>query len=572
MAPRRKKVETAKKDPSARSTAAIFQDLDNLDKVEQDYSKQKDTKKNEPVEPEGNAEEDIANASFPFNYIYRVQDFVNANMTVIHGVQVLVCGYFVQMLYLERERFLGKDSMVALSMIFFNWVGVAICVILGIVKGKDESKKIPDFNYIHSFLLPALLNLLHYDPNWLLINLAFNYFTIDSMNMFFNMFSCVGFYEIYKNDAIILISTAEFAQFAFIFFVLRYALNYINTDENSTATSLKPLEIHLISILLVNVLFNKQLVNGVLPLVIFQKLIISVVIASFFTFPVITIIPGILSILIFAGIFYGFTIFQLTPILNNNAVTWLINYVSNDEDRLHIISVWAALSTIVIPIAFWSAHYFYLNTRRKFWHALIIVFLCFTPKILFDQIEFTLISLLGTIIVFVIIEALRYNKVSFLGEFLYETLQKFQDSKDIEGPLNLSYIYLLVGTTIPIVYDYLVNKEKVSIIRYSGLIALGVGDSLASIIGKRFGTIKWKGGDKTVQGSIAFVVSVFGCFFGINYYLKDVTNYIPIGNWENLFVTVLLAGLLEGTSDINDNCLIPIFIPICFEFLNKFYN
>ncbi|RCK65730.1 Dolichol kinase [Candida viswanathii] len=572
MAPRRKKAEPTKKDPSARSTAAIFQDLDKLDEAEQEYSKPKEEKKKEYVEPEGSAEEDIANAAFPFNYIYRVQDFMNANMTVVHGVQVLVCGYFIQMLYLEREKFLGKDAMVILSVVFFNWVGVAICVILGIVKGKDESKRIPDFNYIHSLLLPALVNLLHYDPNWLLVNLGFNYFTIDSMNMFFNMFSCVGFFEIYRTEESILVTTAEFGQYAFIFFVLRYALNYINTDDESTGVSLKPLEIHLVCVLLVNILFNRELVNGVLPLTIFQKLIISVVIASFFTFPVVTIVPGILSILIFAGVFYGFTIFQLNPVLNDNAINWLINYVTKDSDRVFIISVWAGMTAVIIPVAFWFAHHFPLNTRRKFWHALVVVFLCFTPKILFDQVEFTLISLLGTIIVFVIIEALRYNKVSFLGEYLHETLQQFQDAKDIEGPLNLSYIYLLAGSTIPIVYDYLTNKDKVSIIRYSGLIALGVGDSLASIIGKRFGTIKWKGGDKTVQGTAAFITSVFGCFFAINYLLRNMDNYIPVTNWENLFVTVLLAGFLEGTSNINDNYLIPIFIPISYEILNKFYK
>ena len=108
MAPRRKKVDSAKKDPSSRSTAAIFQDLDKLDEIEQEYSKPKVENKNEPIEPEGSAEEDIANAAFPFNYIYRVQDFLNANMTVIHGVQVLVCGYFIQMVYLEEKNYLVK--------------------------------------------------------------------------------------------------------------------------------------------------------------------------------------------------------------------------------------------------------------------------------------------------------------------------------------------------------------------------------------------------------------------------------------------------------------------------------
>ena len=108
----------------------------------------------------------------------------------------------------------------------------------------------------------------------------------------------------------------------------------------------------------------------------------------------------------------------------------------------------------------------------------------FHPEILFGQIEFTLISLLGTLIVFMIVEGIRYNRLSYIGEFLHKTLSVFQDTKDLQGPLNLSYIYLLAGVTIPIVYDYLVNKDTVTIIRYSGLITLGVGDTFASVIGK----------------------------------------------------------------------------------------
>lgn len=108
--------------------------------------------------------------------------------------------------------------------------------------------------------------------------------------------------------------------------------------------------------------------------------------------------------MIFGGIFYGFTIYQLTPVLKDNAVNWLINYVTKDEDRVYILTVWTAITAVVIPIAFWFAHHFPLNTRRKFWHALVVVVLCFTPKILFDQVEFTLISLLGTIIVLLLLK------------------------------------------------------------------------------------------------------------------------------------------------------------------------
>ena len=244
-----------------------------------------------------------------------------------------------------------------------------------------------------------------------------------------------------------------------------------------------------------------------------------------------------------------------------------------DETRVHIISIWVAMSVTIIPIVFYFANYLRLNTRRKIWHGLMVFALCFTPEILFGQIEFTLISLLGTLIVFMIVEGIRYNRLSYIGEFLHKTLSVFQDTKDLQGPLNLSYIYLLAGVTIPIVYDYLVNKDTVTIIRYSGLITLGVGDTFASVIGKKFGTFKWKGSNKSVQGTIAFIVSVLLCTYGADYYLtQNNTNYLPIKNWENTFVTILLAGLLEGTCDINDNYLIPIFFPISYELLNKSYK
>lgn len=586
MAGRKRKNESKKPNPTARSTAAIFQDINNLDELES-KTKIDNNKSNEETndEPAGSPEEDIANAGFPFNYLYRVQDHLNENMSVVHAVQCLVSLFFIQMVYLDRVKIIdySKDEhlpMQVIAVIFFNWVGVFLCTVLGMVKNKSENKVMPDFNYIYSLLLPALLSVLHFNKDWLLVNLSLNYFVIDSMNPIFNLFSSLGFYEVYKDEETTLISTFQFGQYAAIFLVFQYILNYINTeetDDDSNAkprTSLKRLEIHLIVLLLINILFNPAFTGGnVLPMKIFQKLIISFIISSFFTFPIISFTPGILVILIFGGIFYGFTIFQLTPILNDNAVNWLYNYVMKDETRVHIISIWVAMSVTIIPMVFYFANYLRLNTRRKIWHGLMVIALCFTPEILFGQIEFTLISLLGTLIVFMVVEGIRYNRLYYIGEFLHKTLSVFQDTKDLQGPLNLSYIYLLAGVTIPIVYDYLVNKDTVTIIRYSGLITLGVGDTFASVIGKKFGTFKWKGSNKSVQGTIAFIVSVLLCTYGADYYLtQNNTNYLPIKNWENTFVTILLAGFLEGTCDINDNYLIPIFFPISYELLNKSYK
>ena len=47
---------------------------------------------------------------------------------------------------------------------------------------------------------------------------------------------------------------------------------------------------------------------------------------------------------------------------------------------------------------------------------------------------------------------------------------------------------------------------------YTGILALGVGDALASIVGKRIGKHRWSASSsKTIEGSIAFVTSITLC-------------------------------------------------------------
>ncbi|RUO95322.1 hypothetical protein BC936DRAFT_144457, partial [Jimgerdemannia flammicorona] len=42
----------------------------------------------------------------------------------------------------------------------------------------------------------------------------------------------------------------------------------------------------------------------------------------------------------------------------------------------------------------------------------------------------------------------------------------------------------------------------------SGILALGLGDSMASIVGKYLGRHRWPGTNKTVEGTAAYVASV----------------------------------------------------------------
>lgn len=66
----------------------------------------------------------------------------------------------------------------------------------------------------------------------------------------------------------------------------------------------------------------------------------------------------------------------------------------------------------------------------------------------------------------------------------------------------LSHFYLLTGCASGL------WLEGRGIKQMTGVLALGVGDSMASIVGKRFGRIRWAASPKTVEGTVAFVLSM----------------------------------------------------------------
>ncbi|KAI3403977.2 SLD [Candida oxycetoniae] len=487
-------------DISKRSTAEVFRNVD-LDNFAIEKEEKKDV-------PKKSLQSNVENtAMFPFNYLSRFENYLSEHMTLLKAVQALIFGFFAQLVYLKQDEF--DHLRKSLPMLFFNCLGTVACTILSVLKSKETLFSPPEFNYFYSFLIPSLINILYFDANWLLVNSSLNYFVVDKMNSIFKIVSSIMFYVLYKEEAQATMPIFQMVQITIAHFFLSFVLSYLNDTKDSQEPngsnhkSLKKSEIQLISLLLINLLFNQKLVNGIVPLVIFQKLLISLLATLFFLFPVYAYLPEFINFVIFGAIFTYLTIYQLKFVLGNNAIIWLIEYIQHDSQRLFLIKVWIASAFVGIPVVFYFAKSFSLNLRRKIWHLLIIVALTFSPSILFDQIEFTLIALLGMIIVFLLIEGIRLNDTSWLGRYLSNKLTYFQDSKDSMGALNLSYIYLLLGVSFPIVYDYRIsiisNNTSATIIRYMGILSLGVGDTLASVIGQRFGTFKWKGSSKSVQ-------------------------------------------------------------------------
>ncbi|KAH8928340.1 hypothetical protein BT69DRAFT_1277161 [Atractiella rhizophila] len=186
-----------------------------------------------------------------------------------------------------------------------------------------------------------------------------------------------------------------------------------------------------------------------------------------------------------------------------------------------------------------------LNLRRKFFHALAVAL--FAPGIVVDP-AFTSLAFSLAFSIFTFAEYARYFALYPIGGAMHVFFAEFVDAKDA-GPVIMSHFFLLTGC------GGALWLEGNGIKQYTGLLVLGVGDALASIVGRKIGRLRWPGTSKTVEGTIAFVLSVHFVallirFFGLVEYFS-ATKYL---------LAVVLAGLLEATSNQNDNIVIPIYM------------
>ncbi|CUM50593.1 uncharacterized protein AC631_03969 [Debaryomyces fabryi] len=585
-----------------RSTAAIFANPgEKADGAIADESVQPEVS-NIPASEES---DDPSSYSFPLNYIFRVQDFLNDNLDLCKFVQLLVVLYISEVLYLTfGEHFWNNYAVIG-----FNLLGLGIALILGYQAqlkkhvanpGQFEEPELPEFNHIYSVFIPLTISFL-LKLKFFLVNLALNNFIIDGLHPIPKFISAVMFFEVYNEDKDI--TTFRMIQITFMHYLLQYIITSANSgnedtstyvsdevideddainleliQENNdkkhisgTSTTLNKAEIQLLCLMVTNLLFGLREADDFnLPLTILQKLIISLIISLVFIYPLFKAyenwnlkIFGVGIIALFSSIFAFVTNYLLAPILSNtNAISWLWNYITESEERVQILSSWGILLLVSIPAVFINSNKLSLNSRRKVWHYIILVMIAYPslPK----QPIFTIISLLGSIVVFIILEIVRYNKFTILGEWLYKQLVIFQDFKDLKGPLNLSYIFLIIGVTIPIVFDYCIKRE-LTCKSFIGIIGLGIGDSSASVIGKHFGSLKWKGSSKSVQGTAAFIFFSMAGFYVVDKYI--LTQHVH--SWENLLVSCILGGVLEGVSNLNDNFLIPSVMYISLQALDN---
>lgn len=439
------------------------------------------------------------------------------------------------------------ESDVVYRMLFRNGLIVLIAVFAGAFStykhsGYDQTL-LPKFETVYLIYLPFMMALL-FDKVHANVNFGLILNVVD-MPVTFKL--CVQSIFILLNE-----STADVDEkLRHLFAVgLNYTL-YTVLAKVSHLKSLDTIDCNLFSILLTNVLYIHEPVESVYFQVLRGTLRAFMIIMGVNYVAGIVLTPLLKTYVKSAALFgifsFGFPtlVRKLLIIDGQDPLEWLINYVKNSQARQQILGIWLASLLILIPNVLIFKSNITLNSSRKIWHFLVLLLIAKPFEV---DSGFVKISLAGSIVLFLSVEYLRYLKLEPIGGYLDSKLRLFADYRDDKGPIIISYIYLIVGVATPL----LINNSPV------GLISLGVGDSLASIVGGKWGRKFWPGTNKTLEGTVAFIVStmITSAIF------KQYLGYFQSISMVNLSIVCTLCGLLEGNSFMNDNILIPAFMLI----------
>lgn len=191
---------------------------------------------------------------------------------------------------------------------------------------------------------------------------------------------------------------------------------------------------------------------------------------------------------------------------------------------------------------------------RKGFHFMALVM--FLPAMVLDPL-FLRTSLCLAIAVFFAVEFIRYSKLlgQAVSDFLTKLMNKVTNERDRSGPVTTSHVYLLVGCGFALIFLPEDQARKLALNVMSGpLIVLTIGDSFASIIGSKFGRHRWPSTSRTVEGTIAGILTTLGAMYILTTYIR-----VEAINWNSMIASVVLTFGLEAYTSAIDNLVLPIF-------------
>ncbi|KAL1495367.1 hypothetical protein AB1Y20_016736 [Prymnesium parvum] len=258
----------------------------------------------------------------------------------------------------------------------------------------------------------------------------------------------------------------------------------------------------------------------------------------------------------------------IRSLLGEDPLVWAAGFIFR-PDRLFLCGCWCAAIVLVAAAAAalspsadqpdGVARKARLLLARKLYHFLALG--CFVPAVA-TQAEFLQLAFAAALSLFALLEVVRLAQVPPLHAPLGRFLARFVDARD-SGTLVLTHFYLLLGCALPILLEPALAPIPASggslprrVAPYAGLCVLGMGDAVASIVGVHLGRHTWPGTGKTVEGSVAAVLSVLLLLLAID---MAQAHHASALEWAAVAGCTTLTFILEAFTTQIDNLYLPIF-------------
>ncbi|XP_025076874.1 dolichol kinase-like isoform X3 [Pomacea canaliculata] len=190
------------------------------------------------------------------------------------------------------------------------------------------------------------------------------------------------------------------------------------------------------------------------------------------------------------------------------------------------------------------------TAMRKCFHLVVVA--VYVPGLVHDP-AFLLLASVVALAVLALLETARVTRVKWLGTTIDIAFHVFTDSRD-QGPVLLTHIYLLVGLSVPLWLSCNINNKAMLLQLSSGILSLGIGDTIACIAGMRYGLTKWPGTCKSLQGT-GFSVTAQLIFITTGLFLGWFESF----SWSGVVFAVVASSVYEALTSQIDNLVLPLY-------------
>ncbi|XP_004613333.1 dolichol kinase [Sorex araneus] len=259
----------------------------------------------------------------------------------------------------------------------------------------------------------------------------------------------------------------------------------------------------------------------------------------------------------------------LHRLIRRNPLLWLLQFLFQTDTRIYLLAYWSLLAALACLVVLYqnakrssaeSKKHQAPTITRKYFHFIVVA--TYIPGIIFDR-PLLYVAATVCLAVFIFLEYVRYFRIKPLGHLLRGLLSLFLDERD-SGPLILTHIYLLLGMSLPIwliprpcTQDHLPGVR--ALVPYAGVLAVGVGDTVASIFGSTMGEIRWPGTKKTFEGTMT---SIFAQIISVVLILIFDTGVDLNYSYAWILGSISTVSLLEAYTTQIDNLLLPLYLLI----------